>query len=102
MHEAQNIAIDDPGVCEYVGLSILSVIRLCSANTAERIEVLLGVETLGDTRNVILDRSANFLFGFDAAFTKLLWPFASIAFQYCSIATLKRVMQRYIHVIDIK
>jgi len=38
------------------------------ANTAERIEVLLGVETIA------LDVSPNFPHGFDAIFAKLLFP----------------------------
>jgi len=36
MHEMRTIVIDDPGVCQ-------SVILLHCTNTAERIEVLLGV-----------------------------------------------------------
>jgi len=40
--------------------------RLRCANTAERIEVLFGVKTPGDPKNI--------KHGFDAAFTKLLWP----------------------------
>jgi len=44
------------------------------AKMAERIDVLLGVETLVDLRNIVLDESPdfNFSFGFDAAFAKLL------------------------------
>jgi len=48
--------------------------RVCYANIAERIEVLLGVETLQDLRNIVLDEDPNFTHGFDAAFAKLLWP----------------------------
>jgi len=41
---------------------------------AEWIEVMLGVEILGDPRNIILNRSPDFLHRFDVAFNKLLWP----------------------------
>jgi len=44
------------------------------ANTAEQVNVLLGVKTLEDPRYIVLDGSSDFLHGFDAAFTKLLWP----------------------------
>jgi len=37
-----------------------SVMHLRCANTVERIEVLLGVETPGDTRNIVLDGSPDF------------------------------------------
>jgi len=50
--------IADPAVC-------LSVTRLCCANTAERIEVLLGVRTIGV--------QGTSCYGV-AAFVKLLWP----------------------------
>jgi len=48
MHEMQTTAIDDPGrlSCGFT--------RLRCANTAERIEVLLGVDTLGNLRNTVL------------------------------------------------
>jgi len=52
MHKMRTISVDDLGVCQ-------SVTRLCRANTAERIEVLLGVETW-DPRNIVLDRSPDF------------------------------------------
>jgi len=42
--------------------------------TAERIEILHWVETLGDPRNIVLDGGPDFYRGFDAAFAKLLWP----------------------------
>jgi len=45
---------------------------LYCANTAEWIEFLFGVETLG-TRGTF-DESTDFPHGFDAAFTELLWP----------------------------
>jgi len=44
--------------------------RLHCAKMAERIEVLLGVETLGEPRNIVLD---GFSHRFTTAFTKLLW-----------------------------
>jgi len=55
MHQLRTIAIDDPGrlfVCLPRGFT-----RLRCANTAELIEVLPRVETLGDTRNIVLDES---------------------------------------------
>jgi len=45
-------------LCQSVSLSVT---RLCCANTVERIEVLFGIEILGDNE-------------LDAAFAKLLWP----------------------------
>jgi len=41
MHEMQIIVINVPGVC---------------AKVAEQIEILVGVETLGKPRNVVLNR----------------------------------------------
>jgi len=54
----------------------LSVTRLRSANTAERIKILFGVETFGDARNIRLVSIPPY--GFDAAFAKLLCPFVVI------------------------
>jgi len=54
------------------GDSVCYTTSLCKHNTAERIEVLLGVET-GNPRNVVLDVSLDFFHGFVSAFTKLLW-----------------------------
>jgi len=45
MHEMWSIAIDDP--------ERLSVTRLRYANTAEWIDVLLGVEPFVDPRNIV-------------------------------------------------
>jgi len=42
---------------------------------AERIEVLLRVDTLVDPRNIVLDRSPDFPHEFDVVFAKLLWLF---------------------------
>jgi len=47
---------------------------ICCANVAERIEVFLGAETSGDQRNVALDKIPDSPHGFNAAFSKLLWP----------------------------
>jgi len=52
-----------------------TVMRLRCANTAERIDVLLGVETLRDTRKVALNWSLDFSHGTDAAYAILLWSF---------------------------
>jgi len=45
--------------------------QLHCANMAERIEVLFGVETYGDPKNIRW--GCDFLHGFEAAFAKLLW-----------------------------
>jgi len=63
----QTVAIHDAGHLSHD-------LRHCCANMAEWIEVLLGVKTLVDPRNTVSDASPNFPHGFDAAFTKLLWP----------------------------
>jgi len=44
MHEMMTIASDDPGVSQFVSRCFM---RLRCAKTAERIEVLFEVETLG-------------------------------------------------------
>jgi len=56
MHDFWTIVIDVPGVCRSV---LLVTLRHC-AKMAERIEVLLGVETLRDMRNIILDEGLDF------------------------------------------
>jgi len=74
----------------------LSVTRLHFANTAEWIEVLLGVEILADPRNIVLNGSFNFPRVFQAIFDKLLWPLFSMMsaacevmqFQFCWCATV--------------
>jgi len=71
MREVRTTAIDDPGRLS-VCLSRAFTRHRC-ANTAERIEVLLGVET-GDARNFVLDASPDFSRGFDASFARLLRP----------------------------
>jgi len=63
MHEMWTIVIDDCG-CLSVFITMLDM--------AERIKVLLGVETLRDPQNIVLDESPNFPDAFDAAFVKLL------------------------------
>jgi len=42
MHKMRTIAIDDPGVCQYVNLSVCHTGGLCK--TAKRIDVLFGME----------------------------------------------------------
>jgi len=62
-------AIDDPGrlsVC-------MCFTRFRRANTAERTEVLLEMETLGDRRNTVLDGSPYFPMDWIRS-VKLLWP----------------------------
>jgi len=53
------IAIGDPG-------------RLRCADMAVRNKILLGVEILGDLRNIVFGGSSDLPHGFDAAFAKLL------------------------------
>jgi len=55
-----------------------SVRQLCNANMAEWMEVLLCTETLGYLRNILLDGNPDFLYWFDAASAKLLWPLVTI------------------------
>jgi len=67
MHEMRILQFMIPRICQSV----------CHAHSrsfaaAIRIEVLLRVETLGDTRNIVLDESPDFPHGFGAAFAKLL------------------------------
>jgi len=64
-----------PGVCQSMSYDLK---RLRCAKTAVRIEVLSGVETLGDPRDIVLDVSHDFPHTFDAALAKLLWPLALI------------------------
>jgi len=52
----------------------VAVTRLHCANTAEQIEVLLGMETPGDFKNTC----PKFPHGFDVAFAKLLWALVCI------------------------
>jgi len=82
MYDMWTIATGDPRrlpVCLSRGFT-----RLRCANTAERIEVLFGVETLEDQRD------PDFYHGCDAAFAKLLGPFVGHLFGRCSCAQLGR------------
>jgi len=47
VHEMRTIAIDDPGVCQSVCLSVRRL--LC---VAKRVDVLFGLETIGNARQV--------------------------------------------------
>jgi len=58
MHEMLTIATVNCGVCVSVSLRITRL--LCCANMVERITVLLGLETLEDSRNVALDGTSRF------------------------------------------
>jgi len=51
------------------------VIPFIPRKTAERIEVLLTVDTLGDLRHIVLDGGPDLstVLAFDAAIAKLLW-----------------------------
>jgi len=74
------LAIDDPVAWALLfNLSVsLSVTRVGCAKTAGRIEVLLRIDTPGDSRSIVLDgdRHSPRREGrkFDAAFTRLPWP----------------------------
>jgi len=61
MHEMQTIVIDDPGHVSHAASLRFSVQTW-----------LLGVDTLGDPRNITSDGSLNFHHRLDAASTKLL------------------------------
>jgi len=74
MHAMWTIAFDDTG-----RLFVMQL--LCCANVAEQIEVLLGVETLDDSRNI----SPYLPNGFDAAFAKLLWSL------FCFVVVEKKI-----------
>jgi len=91
MHAMRTIAINVPGVCQSV-TRLRCAVRL---KAAERIEVLLGLETLGDLRNIVLDGGSDFPHRFDATFTKLLWPLVSPALEInattCTGKSLLRV-----------
>jgi len=63
--------IDIPDVCQFVYLSRVFT-QLCRASMAQQIEVLLGVATLGDLRNIALDGSSRF-FIHNAAFEYFLF-----------------------------
>jgi len=51
----------------------LSVTWFSHVNMAEWIKVLLGVATLGDPGNIVLDVRPHFLQRFNVTFTRLLW-----------------------------
>jgi len=55
MHKIRTNAFDDP-VC----LSVYSATRLRCVHSAERLDVFLGLETLGEPRNIVLDGSPDF------------------------------------------
>jgi len=64
--------------CNQSRMSVsLFVTRLWYANTAEWIQVLLEVETLGEPRNIVLDESPNLPHKLSAVFTKV-----RVQFQY--------------------
>jgi len=58
--------------------------RTGCAKMAERINVLLGVETAEDPKNIVLDvgPTSGQWMGFNAAFSRLLWPL--VLYTYCS------------------
>jgi len=85
MHEMRTTAINDP-VAWSVGLS-RGFTRFRCANTAERMEVLFVVETLGNPSNTVLEGS-RFSHGFDTAFAKLLWPLVVNVFVFRAMTTV--------------
>jgi len=70
------------------------------AKLAERIEVVFGVETLGDTRNIVHGS-----LGFDAAFAKLLWLLVAnddkCAFTQCWCTSAKQWRQAVASVVHL-
>jgi len=62
IHKLRTSATNYPNVCQ-------SVTRVDCAKTAERIDVLFAVETLGDPRHIMLDGGLEFI----ATFETLLW-----------------------------
>jgi len=52
---------------------------------AERIEVLFGVNTFGELRNIVLDGSLNFSHRFVAAFDRLLGTVVLFLFEFLVI-----------------
>jgi len=60
------------GVISYVLFLLSWKLKLCVQTRLNGSRCCL--ETFGDTRNIVLDRNLDFPHGFDAAFTKLLWP----------------------------
>jgi len=52
------------------------------------IKLLLRVETLGDPKNIVLDASANFAHRFNAAFTKLPWPWLIVCLLHVTMLWL--------------
>jgi len=66
------------------------------ANTAKRIEILLGVENPGDPRNTVLDGDPNFLCRLDAAFAKLLWSLViRMLISACALQSPQFVSARF-------
>jgi len=61
--------------------------RVC-AKAAKRIKVLLGVKTLGNFKNIVLDGINDLFDRFDVAFAKLLWPLAC-----CAPEIIQKVLQ---------
>jgi len=58
MHKMQTTVTDVPGACPSICLSRSST-RLHCVKTAERINILFGVNTLGGLRNIVLDRGTD-------------------------------------------
>jgi len=59
-----------------------------SCSVAEWLNILLGVEIVGDLRNSVLDviGGPTFPHGFDAACTKLLWPLVRLVISQTYLA----------------
>jgi len=68
------IAVDNPVAWASVIQSACLSVRLADcAIKDEPIEMLFGMETFGDPRNIVFDASLDLPHGFDAAFGSLLW-----------------------------
>jgi len=96
MREMWAIATDVPLLCCVICLSVnLSVTRAGCAKTAERINVLFGMEIPGDLRNrggLHSPRGGGR--GFDAAFAKLLRPVVMLACELFIVTAYTSTMRQ--------
>jgi len=67
MHEMRTIAFDDPVECLPRGFT-----QFCCVNTAERIEIMLGLDSWGPSKHCVRLGGPGFS-EFDAAFAQFLW-----------------------------
>jgi len=82
MHEMRTTAIDDPGVRQSLMRSC------CGKNVAKRVDVLFGVQTPEDPRNIPSPKARRR--GFDAAFAKLLWAAVSAGLSLVVLLAIEK------------